>query len=62
MLYREKRTQQRSQERTSAQEASGSAGGVINVTDNGVTRPLDMEALKKIGPVIELTTEDIFGY
>lgn len=28
----------------------------------GDKKELDMEALKKIGPVIELTTEDIFGY
>ncbi|SAK42849.1 ribonucleoside-diphosphate reductase, alpha subunit [Caballeronia catudaia] len=46
VLYREKRTQQRSQERSSAQNAQGHEGGVINVTDNGVTHPLDMDALK----------------
>ena len=28
----------------------------------GNKQDLDMEALKKIGPVTELTTEDIFGY
>ncbi len=28
----------------------------------GDKKELDMEALKKIGPVVELTTEDIFGY
>ena len=47
VLYREKRTQQRSQERTQAQNAQ-SHEGAINVTDNGVTRPLDMEALKVV--------------
>src|SRR5690349_9022568 len=47
VLYREKRTQQRSQERTQAQNAQ-SHEGAINVTDNGVTRPLDMEALKAL--------------
>ncbi|MDR5737493.1 ribonucleoside-diphosphate reductase subunit alpha [Caballeronia sp. LZ016] len=48
VLYREKRTQQRSQERSAAQNAQSPEGGVINVTDNGVTRPLDMEALKAL--------------
>jgi ribonucleoside-diphosphate reductase alpha chain len=48
VLYREKRTQQRSQERSAAQNAQGHEGGVINVTDNGVTLPLDMEALKAL--------------
>ncbi len=47
VLYREKRTQQRSQERAQAQSAQ-SHEGVINVTDNGITRPLDMEALKAL--------------
>ncbi|WP_321800817.1 ribonucleoside-diphosphate reductase subunit alpha [Caballeronia sp. J97] len=47
VLYREKRTQQRSQERAQAQTAQGH-DGAINVTDNGVTRPLDLEALKAL--------------
>jgi predicted Zn-dependent peptidase len=28
----------------------------------GDKKDLDMEALRKIGPVVELTTKDIFGY
>ena len=28
----------------------------------GNKKDLDMNALKKLGPVTELTTEDIFGY
>ncbi|KMQ80133.1 Ribonucleotide reductase of class Ia (aerobic), alpha subunit [Candidatus Burkholderia pumila] len=44
VLYREKRTQQRTKESTSA----ANEGGIINVTDNGVTRPLDLEALKAL--------------
>jgi ribonucleoside-diphosphate reductase alpha chain len=48
VLYREKRTQQRSQERTDAQGAQSHEGGAINVTDNGITRPLDMDALKAL--------------
>ncbi len=28
----------------------------------GNKKDLDMESLGKIGPVVELTTEDIFGY
>ncbi|MBQ8673896.1 MAG: insulinase family protein [Bacteroides sp.] len=28
----------------------------------GNKKDLDMEALKKIGPIVELTTEDLFGY
>ncbi|KND54278.1 Ribonucleotide reductase of class Ia (aerobic), alpha subunit [Candidatus Burkholderia verschuerenii] len=45
VLYREKRTQQRSQERAQTQNAQ-SHEGLINVTDQGITRPLDMDALK----------------
>ncbi|SAL87062.1 ribonucleoside-diphosphate reductase, alpha subunit [Caballeronia arvi] len=48
VLYREKRTQQRTQERSAAQNAQGQEGGVINVTDNGITLPLDMDALKAL--------------
>ncbi|WP_250452290.1 ribonucleoside-diphosphate reductase subunit alpha [Caballeronia sp. ATUFL_M2_KS44] len=48
VLYREKRTQQRSQERSAGQNAQSHDGGVINVTDNGVARPLDLEALKAL--------------
>ncbi len=43
VLYRETRTQERAQ----AQSAQ-SHEGVINVTDSGITRPLDMEALKAL--------------
>ncbi|MDR5834853.1 ribonucleoside-diphosphate reductase subunit alpha [Caballeronia sp. LZ034LL] len=48
VLYREKRTQQRSQERSANPNAQSHEGGVINVTDNGVTRPLDLDALKAL--------------
>ncbi|WP_277186991.1 ribonucleoside-diphosphate reductase subunit alpha [Caballeronia sp. BR00000012568055] len=48
VLYREKRTQQRSQERAAGQSAQSHEGGIINVTDNGVTSPLDMDALKAL--------------
>ncbi|QYD69545.1 ribonucleoside-diphosphate reductase subunit alpha [Paraburkholderia edwinii] len=41
VLYREKRSQERSQ---SAEAQPGEAG--LNVTDNGVTRPLDLPALR----------------
>ncbi|MFM0326284.1 ribonucleoside-diphosphate reductase subunit alpha [Caballeronia glebae] len=47
VLYREKRTQQRSQEGAQAQNAQPHEGA-INVTDNGVTRPLDLDALKSL--------------
>src|SRR5690349_8258770 len=47
VLYREKRTQQRSQERAQTQNTQ-SPEGAINVTDNGVTRPLDLDALKAL--------------
>ncbi|MFX1673328.1 ribonucleoside-diphosphate reductase subunit alpha [Paraburkholderia sp. A2WS-5] len=43
VLYREKRNQ----ERAHAPEAAAAAPG-INVTDNGVTRPLDMHALRAL--------------
>ncbi|MFP3551572.1 ribonucleoside-diphosphate reductase subunit alpha [Paraburkholderia sp. SIMBA_049] len=43
VLYREKRSQERSHE----PEASAGASG-LNVTDNGITRPLDMAALRGI--------------
>ncbi|MEC5404785.1 ribonucleoside-diphosphate reductase subunit alpha [Paraburkholderia sp. MPAMCS5] len=43
VLYREKRTQARGHD----EQAAGSAPG-LNVTDNGVTRPLDMAALRGI--------------
>ncbi len=41
VLYREKRTQERGQE----QEAAVAPSSGLNVVDNGVTRPLDMQAL-----------------
>jgi ribonucleoside-diphosphate reductase alpha chain len=47
VLYREKRTQERSHERAQSQ-AGQPHEGAINVTDNGVTRPLDMDALKAL--------------
>ncbi|BAN24135.1 ribonucleoside-diphosphate reductase subunit alpha [Caballeronia insecticola] len=47
VLYREKRTQQRTQERSQAPNAQ-SPEGVINVTDNGVSHPLDLGALKAL--------------
>lgn len=37
-------------------------GRTYNYCILGDKKELDMESLKKIGPVIELTTEDIFGY
>ncbi|HWT36219.1 MAG TPA: ribonucleoside-diphosphate reductase subunit alpha, partial [Paraburkholderia sp.] len=43
VLYREKRTQERGHEADAPAGASG-----LNVTDNGVTRPLDMAALRGI--------------
>jgi ribonucleoside-diphosphate reductase alpha chain len=43
VLYREKRSQERSQ---SAEAQPGEAG--LNVTDNGVTRPLDLPALRAL--------------
>jgi ribonucleoside-diphosphate reductase alpha chain len=43
VLYREKRTQERGHE---ADVPAGASG--LNVTDNGVTRPLDMAALRGI--------------
>ncbi|MGF6756498.1 ribonucleoside-diphosphate reductase subunit alpha [Paraburkholderia sp. GAS42] len=43
VLYREKRTQERSHEPEAAAGASG-----LNVVDGGVTRPLDMAALRGI--------------
>ncbi|HEX7935915.1 MAG TPA: ribonucleoside-diphosphate reductase subunit alpha [Paraburkholderia sp.] len=43
VLYREKRTQARGHD----EQAAGSTPG-LNVTDNGVTRPLDMAALRGI--------------
>ncbi|MEI6001380.1 ribonucleoside-diphosphate reductase subunit alpha [Paraburkholderia bengalensis] len=43
VLYREKRSQERSHE---PEAAAGTPG--LNVTDNGVTRPLDMAALRGI--------------
>ena len=42
VLYREKRNQERSHE----QEAPAAVSSGLNVTDNGVTRPLDMNALR----------------
>ena len=45
VLYREKRTQQRSQERSAGQSPQAHEG-VINVMDKGVSRPLDLDALK----------------
>ncbi|MDR5780351.1 ribonucleoside-diphosphate reductase subunit alpha [Caballeronia sp. LZ065] len=48
VLYREKRTQQRSQERSANPDAQAHEGGVINVTDNGVSHPLDLDALKAL--------------
>ncbi|MEM5423856.1 ribonucleoside-diphosphate reductase subunit alpha [Paraburkholderia sp. BR14263] len=44
VLYREKRNQ----ERANAPETAASAAPGINVTDNGVTRPLDMQALRAL--------------
>ncbi|MBA2689405.1 MAG: ribonucleoside-diphosphate reductase subunit alpha [Burkholderiales bacterium] len=46
VLYREKRAQERAQQRQAAQDAAlGGGGSVINVVDNGATRPLDTAAL-----------------
>jgi len=44
VLYREKRNQERAQ----APETAAPAAPGINVTDNGVTRPLDMNALRAL--------------
>ncbi|MBV8627360.1 MAG: ribonucleoside-diphosphate reductase subunit alpha, partial [Paraburkholderia sp.] len=44
VLYREKRNQ----ERAHAPETAAAAAPGINVTDNGVTRPLDMNALRAL--------------
>ncbi|MFT0173512.1 ribonucleoside-diphosphate reductase subunit alpha [Paraburkholderia mimosarum] len=44
VLYREKRNQ----ERAHAPETAATAAPGINVTDNGVTRPLDMNALRAL--------------
>ncbi|RDU94813.1 ribonucleoside-diphosphate reductase subunit alpha [Trinickia dinghuensis] len=44
VLYREKRNQERGQE----QEAAGAPSSGLNVVDNGVTRPLDMQALRAL--------------
>ncbi|MEX3979699.1 ribonucleoside-diphosphate reductase subunit alpha [Paraburkholderia sp. EG287A] len=44
VLYREKRNQ----ERANAPETAAPAAPGINVTDNGVTRPLDMQALRAL--------------
>ncbi|QGZ55611.1 ribonucleoside-diphosphate reductase subunit alpha [Paraburkholderia acidiphila] len=44
VLYREKRNQ----ERAHAPETAAPASPGINVTDNGVTRPLDMQALRAL--------------
>lgn len=44
VLYREKRNQ----ERAHAPESAAPAAPGINVTDNGVTRPLDMQALRAL--------------
>ncbi|WP_321930804.1 ribonucleoside-diphosphate reductase subunit alpha [Paraburkholderia guartelaensis] len=44
VLYREKRNQ----ERANAPETAAPAAPGINVTDNGVTRPLDMHALRAL--------------
>ncbi|MCP3711998.1 ribonucleoside-diphosphate reductase subunit alpha [Paraburkholderia sp. CNPSo 3274] len=44
VLYREKRNQERAQ----APETAASAAPGINVTDNGVTRPLDMQGLRAL--------------
>ncbi len=44
VLYREKRNQ----ERGVAQEAAAPAAPGLNVTDNGVTRPLDLNALRAL--------------
>ncbi|MBV8261269.1 MAG: ribonucleoside-diphosphate reductase subunit alpha, partial [Paraburkholderia sp.] len=44
VLYREKRNQ----ERAHAPETAASAAPGINVTDNGVTRPLDMNTLRAL--------------
>ncbi|CAM2152395.1 ribonucleoside-diphosphate reductase subunit alpha [Paraburkholderia tropica] len=44
VLYREKRNQ----ERAHAPETAAPAAPGINVTDNGVTRPLDMQALRAL--------------
>ncbi|PLZ01626.1 ribonucleoside-diphosphate reductase subunit alpha [Burkholderia sp. WAC0059] len=44
VLYREKRNQ----ERGHAQDAAAPAAPGLNVTDNGVTRPLDLDALRAL--------------
>ncbi|MGN6317889.1 ribonucleoside-diphosphate reductase subunit alpha [Trinickia sp.] len=44
VLYREKRNQERGHE----QEASGAPASGLNVVDNGVTRPLDLPALRAL--------------
>ena len=49
VLYREKRAQERARQRAAAQDAAiGSGDPVINVVDNGITRPLDLALLKSL--------------
>ncbi|CAG4889963.1 ribonucleoside-diphosphate reductase subunit alpha [Paraburkholderia gardini] len=69
VLYREKRTQERTQE---PEAAAGSSG--LNVVDGGVTRPLDMAALRGIiesacanlgdavsaGPIVAETVKNLY--
>ncbi|AKJ69990.1 ribonucleoside-diphosphate reductase subunit alpha [Pandoraea thiooxydans] len=45
VLYREKRSQERAQQ---GEAGAQQAGFNINVTDNGVTRPLDMDVLRNV--------------
>ncbi|AJP58825.1 ribonucleoside-diphosphate reductase subunit alpha [Pandoraea vervacti] len=48
VLYREKRSQERASAGEATQEAATPDTPVLHVTDNGVTRPLDMAALRNV--------------
>ena len=48
VLYREKRAQERAQERArSGESADQAAQHTLSVTDNGITRPLDLQQLRQ---------------
>ena len=48
VLYREKRAQERAHQKAAQDAAIGVGDSVINVVDNGVTRSLDMSALREL--------------
>ncbi|VVE44817.1 ribonucleoside-diphosphate reductase subunit alpha [Pandoraea anhela] len=58
VLYREKRSQERASAVETAQEAATPDTPVLHVTDNGVTRPLDMNALRG---VVKAACENLGG-